>query len=160
MKDINLYIVEKLKINKDTKDDTINTDTVVACIMDICNLDPFNSNCKDIFYELDVWAQENKLSEFIGKVNCYCNLDTVKKNNHNFYNHLVQSGWLDHIKGANPAMNKLVPNYMDKEYLVAENTKYPSHGRLFKIDDHGNSDLIYFIQHYNIYFYFTPIKDI
>ena len=64
MKELNKYILEKLKINKDTSIESSNYNTVITLITEICNINLEKKENQDLINEIEKWVKENDIESF------------------------------------------------------------------------------------------------
>lgn len=152
MKKINIYIIEKLKINKDSKL-VKNRDTEVAIISDICGI--YLDRHKNLVSAIEEWVNEQDITDMFKEVKIYWDKKTTYKKAH-FINRILQGEWEKHLIDD--------PKFC---YYVANSVKIP-----WAIDEKDweiyvsreyNSSLL-FIKHFDdsndkIMYVFKPVKN-
>ena len=130
MKKLDTYIVEKLKLNKDTKDEN---DAFVKDLMELCGMR--NTSNENAFNVIKDALYKYKITE--DNIEIYCN-DTVslhnryKENNFNFEN--------------NKYVSKIIFGYMSKSILNPKGIVFSTN--LFQIEEINNGFIIVY-QKYN-----------
>jgi len=79
MKELNKYILEKLKIDKDTSIERSDYNTVISLITGICNIDLEKKENKDLIDEIENWVKENDIESFKDNLNVCVNLFNFKR---------------------------------------------------------------------------------
>ena len=157
MKKINNYILEKLRINKDSKLDNI--DNAALYIADICNISSIFPENENINKEIKNWCEENKITDFFKQVECYVPLTSLKKRNSGLKKKKKNLNYLNKIKDV-PSFGEinldLINKLIEDAELIAENTKNDRYGKLYvyKEDYRYKNSLIYVLDYCETYFWF------
>lgn len=158
MKQLNTYIIEKLRINKDSNKKMSESDlnTVCSLITMICDIKLNDSSNIGICNAIEDWIIENNIDS-IDKVNCYAeykNLKSVMDGDR--YDRLEKEDLLKFVKNR-PGKVKQFANYIEEgngnNYLKAKNTRHSYY--LGEVHVYINT-LIFVIRASNTYFIFEP----
>lgn len=152
MKEINTYIIEKLKINKDSKL-VKNRDTEVAIITDICGI--YLDRHKNLVNAIEEWLNEQDITDIFKEVKIYWDKKTTYKKAH-FINRILQGEWEKHLID-DPRFCYNVANSVKIPWAVDENDWEIYVSREY------NSSLL-FIKHFDntndkIMYVFKPVKN-
>lgn len=133
MKELDTYIVEKLKLNKDTKDENSENDAFVKDLMKLCGMrNTFNESVfnviKDALYKYKI-TEDN--------IEIYCN-DTVSL--HNRYNEIKFN------YENNKYASKIIFGYMSKSIFNSNSIVFSAYP--FKIGEINNGFIVIY-QKYN-----------
>jgi len=158
MINLNTYIIEKLRINKDSNKKMSESDlnTVCSLITMICDIKLNDSSNIGICNAIEDWILENDIDN-INKVNCYAEYKNLKEvmDGHR-YNRLEKEDLLKFVKNR-PGKVKQFANYIEEgngnNYLKAANSRSPYYRG--EIHVYLNT-LIFIIRASNTYFIFEP----
>lgn len=80
MKELNTYILEKLKINKNTDISFSNYNTVITLITGICNINLEKEENKNLIDTIENWVKENDIEDFKKDLwGVYTDIDKLKR---------------------------------------------------------------------------------
>jgi len=157
MKKINTYILEKLKLNKNTSNsmDESDINTVCTLITMICDIKLNDSSNSGMIKSIEDWVIENNIDSLNDKVNCYAEYKNLKYVMDGYrYNKLEQNDLLKFVKNR-PGKVKQYANYIEEgngnNYLKAKNTIHSYYRGEIHIYE---NTLIFVMRASNTYFIF------
>lgn len=133
MKELDTYIIEKLKLNKDTKDENPENDAFVKDLMKLCGMRTTSN--ESVFNIIKDALYKYKITE--DNIEIYCN-DIVSL--HNRYNEIKFNS------ENNKYVSKIIFGYMSKSILNPNGIVFSTH--LFKIKEINNGFIVIY-QKYN-----------